>query len=81
MNITYDQKYNVAYIRLRKKTVKGELETMRVSDELYIDISPNGKVYGIELLNAKEQLSLIRGSQFVFKNESSGKSIKVPVPA
>jgi len=81
MNITYDQKYNVAYIHLRKKPAKGELETMQVSDELYVDMSPDGKVYGIELLNAKEQLSLIRGSQFVFKNESSGKSIKVPVPA
>jgi uncharacterized protein YuzE len=80
MDITYDQKYNIAYIRLRKKA-KGDLDTVKVSDEVYIDISPDGKIYGIELLNAKDQLPLMRGSQFVFKNESSGKSIKVPVPA
>lgn len=33
-----------------------EVETLRISDELNVDLAPDGKVYGIELLNAKVQL-------------------------
>lgn len=55
MKITYDPKYNVAYIRFHTK--KGKVDTIQVSDELNIDISPDGTVYGIELLNANEQLA------------------------
>lgn len=29
---------------------------MRLSDEVIIDIAPDGSIYGIELLNANEQL-------------------------
>jgi uncharacterized protein YuzE len=54
MKLSYDPRYNVAYIRLREKTV--EVETIRVSDELNVDLAPDGTVYGIELLNANEQL-------------------------
>lgn len=80
MDISYDKKFNIAYIRFRKKPLKG-LGTIQVSDEVNIDISPDGKLYGIELLNAKEQLPLLKGAEFVFTNESTGKSIKVPVSA
>jgi uncharacterized protein YuzE len=54
MKLSYDPRYNVAYIRLREKTA--EVETIRVSDELNVDLAPDGTVYGIELLNANEQL-------------------------
>ena len=54
MKLTYDQSRNIAYLRLRPKTT--EVETIRVSDELNVDITPDGRVYGIELLNANEQL-------------------------
>jgi uncharacterized protein YuzE len=54
MKLSYDPRYNVAYIRLREKGA--EVETIRVSDELNIDLAPDGTVYGIELLNANEQL-------------------------
>jgi uncharacterized protein YuzE len=54
MKLSYDPRYNIAYIRLREKT--GEVETIRVSDELNVDLAPDGTVYGIELLNANEQL-------------------------
>ncbi|MBF0180532.1 MAG: DUF2283 domain-containing protein [Magnetococcales bacterium] len=54
MRITYDPSYNVAYIRLREEV--GEVETLRISDELNVDLSPDGRVYGIELLNANEQM-------------------------
>ena len=54
MKLSYDPRYNIAYIRLREKTA--EVETICVSDELNIDLAPDGTIYGIELLNANEQL-------------------------
>ena len=37
-----------------------------------VDLSPDGKVYGIELLNAREQL--IKGKKISFTDESTGKA-------
>ncbi len=54
MELTYDPKHNIAYIRLRKKVA--EVKTIGIRDELNVDIAPDGSVYGIELLNANEQL-------------------------
>lgn len=54
MKLRYDRRYNIAYIRLREKTE--QVETIRVSDELNVNLAPDGTVYGIELLNANEQL-------------------------
>ena len=55
MKLTYDPRYNVGYIQFHEKP-SGEVETIRVSDEMNIDLAPDGTVYGIELLNAKDQL-------------------------
>ncbi len=57
MKLTYDPKYNVAYIQFREKT--GDVETIRLSDELLIDLAPDGAVYGVELLNANEQIGSV----------------------
>ena len=54
MQLTYDPRYNIAYIRLKDKTA--EVETIRVSEELHVDLAPDGTVYGIELLDANQQL-------------------------
>jgi uncharacterized protein YuzE len=54
MKLSYDPKYNVAYISLREKSA--EVETVHLSDELKVDLAPDGTVYGFELLNANEQL-------------------------
>ena len=59
MKISYDPRHKIAYIRLREKPK--EVETIRISDEVNVDISPDGKVCGIELLNANEQLQIIEG--------------------
>ena len=76
MRLTYDPKANAAYIRLRKKA--GDVETIKISDDLLIDISPDGSVFGIELLNANEQLTQDDG-KFVFVDPRSGeeKTLKV----
>jgi uncharacterized protein YuzE len=77
MNITYDSKYNIAYIKFREKIT--EVETLRISDELNVDISPDGKVYGLELLNANEQLQILTSPEFVLTDISKQKSIKIPI--
>ncbi len=48
MRIEYDQKYNVAYIRFLGGPAK-DLQTLHVSEELNIDMTPDGHIYGIEL--------------------------------
>jgi uncharacterized protein YuzE len=75
MDITYDPRYNVAYIRFRQKG-KG-VETRQIGSEINIDMSADGKIYGIELLNAKEQL--IREKKISFTDESTGKAFEVPL--
>jgi uncharacterized protein YuzE len=67
MKLTYDQSRNIAYLRLRPK---GEqVETIRVSDELNVDIAPDGAIYGLEFLNANEQLRAADNERFVLVEE------------
>jgi uncharacterized protein YuzE len=68
MKLTYDPRYNIAYLRFHEKTA--EVETIRVSDELNVDLAPDGTVYGIELLNANEQLRGEDHGKFVVVNEA-----------
>ncbi len=77
MKLTYDPRYNVAYLRLYEKTA--EVETIRVSDELNVDIAPDGTVYGIELLNAKEQLRAGDAGALVVVNEARGDRQEIPL--
>ena len=77
MQLSYDPQYNIAYIRFRPKN--SQIESIKICDELILDMSPDGKVYGIELLNANEQLIQEKMSTFSFKNLSSGREIDVPV--
>ena len=75
MDITYDPRYNIAYIRLRRKAPG--VKTVQVSEEMNIGLSPDGKVYGIELLNAREQL--IKGKKISFVDELTGKARELPL--
>jgi uncharacterized protein YuzE len=77
MKLTYDPRYNIAYIRLLEKGA--EVETLEISDELNIDIAPDGRVYGIELLNANEQLRAQDGGQLVVRNEAAGEERTLPL--
>lgn len=53
MKLRHDPEANAAYLQLRERT--GDLETVVVTDELNVDLLPDGTVYGIEFLNAAEQ--------------------------
>ncbi len=70
MKLTYDPRYNVAYIRLREQS--GQVETIHVSEELNIDLAPDGTIYGIELLNANEQLQAGDDGRIVVVDEAKG---------
>jgi uncharacterized protein YuzE len=73
MKLSYDPRYNVAYIRLREKTA--EVETIRLSDELDVDLAPDGTVYGIQLLNANEQLRAADHGRLVVEAEGKERSL------
>lgn len=77
MKLSYDSRYNIAYLRLREK-ITG-IETIRISDELNVDLSPDGKVYGIEFLNANEQLQTLEPGKLVFANETTGKTVEFAI--
>ena len=70
MKLTYDPRHNVAYLRLQEKTVP--VETVRISDALNVDLAPDGSVYGIELLNANEQLRGEERGKLIIENEATG---------
>ena len=75
MKLTYDPRYNIAYISLKEKSA--EVETIRVSDALNIDIAPDGTIYGIELLNANEQLQGMAGGKLLVVNEATGTQVEM----
>jgi len=75
MKLTYDTRYNVAYICLHEK--KAQVETIHVSEELNVDIAPDGTIYGIELLNANEQLAAEPKGKLLIVNEALGESSEV----
>lgn len=70
MKLTYDPRYNIAYLRLRDE--RTQVETIRVSAELNVDLAPDGTVYGIELLNANAQLRAEDRGALVVVNEATG---------
>jgi uncharacterized protein YuzE len=74
MKFSYDPRYNVGYIRFKNK--KGSAESIRLSDELVVDLAPDGTVYGIELLNANDQMQRDDTGEFCVVNEQTGEKTK-----
>ena len=77
MRLTFDPKHNIAYFRLHEK--KGQVDTVRVSDELNVDMAPDGTVYGIELLTANTQLEAEDNGNLVIINEAIGRRQELPL--
>ena len=77
MKFTYDPRYNIAYIRFHEKTT--EVETIRISEELAVDLAPDGTIYGIELLNANEQLKREDMGKLLVVNEATGEQKELPL--
>lgn len=77
MKFTYDPRYNVGYIRF--KTKKADAESIKLSDELVIDLAPDGTVYGIELLNANDQMQRDDSGVFAVINSQTGEETHFPL--
>ena len=77
MRFAYDPRYNIAYIRFHEKSI--EVETIRISDELAVDLAPDGTIYGLELLNANEQLQREDAGKLLVINEATGDQKEFPI--
>jgi uncharacterized protein YuzE len=75
MKFTYDPRYNIAYLRFHAKS--DEVESLHLSDEIVVDLAPDGTLYGIELLNANEQLQREDLGQLLVINEATGEQTQV----
>ena len=55
MKIEYDNQVDAIYIRLQEKQVT---RTVEIEDGLNIDLDENGKLIGLEVLDATERYTL-----------------------
>jgi uncharacterized protein YuzE len=79
VQLSYDPRRNIGYLRLRD-SAGVEVETLRLRDEVKIDLAPDGTVYGIELLNANVQLRATDGGRLVVVDEAPGRRVELPLP-
>jgi uncharacterized protein YuzE len=77
MKLVYDPRHNIAYLRLHEKTA--QVETLHLSDEINVDIAPDGTVYGIELLDANHQLRSEDHGNLIIVNEAIGERREIPL--
>ncbi|WP_096894591.1 DUF2283 domain-containing protein [Candidatus Scalindua japonica] len=77
MKFTYDTRYNIAYIRFHEKSK--DVESIKISDELVVDMAPDGTIYGIELLNANEQIKEKDMGKLLIVNEATGSTTEMPI--
>lgn len=77
MKLSFNSKYNIAYLSFRKKIAR--VQTIKINDALNIDMTPDGTIYGIELLNANEQLKSAELNKFEIINELNGKKVDIPI--
>jgi uncharacterized protein YuzE len=54
MKLSYDPLANIAYLRFHEK--RGAVTTLKLSDSVNVDLTADGTIYGIELLDANTQL-------------------------
>lgn len=78
MRLSYDSRYNVAYLRFKDKLA--EVESVKIGEALVVDLSPDGTIYGLELLNANEQLRGMEAGRLIVTNEATGKIAEVSLP-
>ncbi len=77
MKLTYDSRHNIAYLRFHEKLE--QVETIHLSDEVNVDVASDGTVYGIELMNANEQLRSEDGGNLILINEEKGQRREIPL--
>ena len=78
MELEYDIKYNIGYIKFKEKPE--QVTSLKISEDLVIDMAADGSIYGIELLNLKEQLFANKAIGLLLHNENTGTKKEVELP-
>ena len=60
MKVTYDPKVDAAYISFKKGPV--QVTTIRLTEDVAVDLGPREEIVGIEILDADEHLGFSRES-------------------
>ncbi len=63
MKLRYDPRVDALYISFKKGPV--QVTTVRLSEDVAVDLGPNEEVVGIEVLGASEHLALAKTSPTV----------------
>jgi uncharacterized protein YuzE len=69
MKVTYDKKVDAVYIELVKLKPDGVIE---VADGINVDVTSDGKIVGIELLDASKKVSIDSFLTYEIEAESMG---------
>jgi uncharacterized protein YuzE len=78
MQVEYDIKYNIGYIKFKEKPEK--VTSLKISEDLVVDMASDGSIYGIELLNLKDQLFADKANELILYNENTGSRKEVALP-
>lgn len=71
MKISYDPKVDAMYIRFKR----GKYDhTKKITDEILVDLSNDGKVLGLEILDAKRQFGEIKPEKIEFSSKPAFQS-------
>ena len=69
MKVTYDKKVDAVYLELLKLKPEGVIE---VADGINVDVTSDGRIVGIELLDASKKISIDSFLTYEIEAESLG---------
>jgi uncharacterized protein YuzE len=69
MKVTYDKKVDAVYLELVKLKPEGVIEA---ADGINVDVTSDGKIVGIELLDASKKISIESFLTYEIEAESMG---------
>ncbi|MBI5298800.1 MAG: DUF2283 domain-containing protein [Deltaproteobacteria bacterium] len=67
MKIKYDPRVDAAYISFKKGPT--QVTTVRLNEDIAVDLGPHEEIVGIEILDASEHLNL-KGTSFKLELEN-----------
>jgi len=73
MKVTYDKKVDAVYLELVKLKPEGVIE---VADGINVDVTSDGKIVGIELLDASKKISIDSFLTYEIEAESMGEFLE-----
>jgi uncharacterized protein YuzE len=69
----------VGYIKFKEK--REQVTSLKISEDLVVDMAADGSIYGIELLNLKDQLFGDQASELILLNENTGTKREIELPS